>query len=98
MVIGKLPEIPAMGILTTETVVKPLAGTLLAFTAAVRSKPPPGNEDDVVMPAAALTELPLSARPGDITTSFRNSPLPITIPYEDDAVGGEAGKKSEELL
>lgn len=35
---------PGGKVLTTETVVKPLAGTLLALTA-VRSNPPPGNDD-----------------------------------------------------
>lgn len=40
----EIPVKPGGKVLTTETVVKPLAGTLLALTA-VRSNPPPGNDD-----------------------------------------------------
>lgn len=57
------------GMLTTDTVVSSLAGTLLALTA-VRSNPPPGNDDDAAA-AEALENLPpptLSARPGDISS------------------------------
>lgn len=79
---GRLPEKPE-GIF-----IKPTAGTLLAFTAAVKSKPLPGNEDDIVTAAAAgRTELVRSARPGEKANS--------ASAYEDDAVGDEAGKRSE---
>ncbi len=53
---------PGGRVLTTETVVKPLAGTLLALMA-VRSNPPPGNDDAAAAAeeGETLTEMPLDS-------------------------------------
>jgi hypothetical protein len=48
---------------TTETVVKPLAGTLLDLAAAIESIPIPGSEE--ATGTDDFTKLPLEWRPGD---------------------------------
>lgn len=79
--------------MTTDTVVRPLAGTLLgAFTDGGTSNPPPGNEDAA---PCCFTELPLpltlaAAGGGDeaAVTSSEKSPR--------DVVVGEGGGKASE--
>lgn len=81
--------------MTTDTVVRPLAGTLLgAFTDGGTSNPPPGNEDAA---PCCFTELPLpltlaAAGGGDeaAVTSSEKSPRDVVV------VVGEGGGKASE--
>ena len=87
--------------MTTDTVVRPLAGTLLgAFTDGGTSNPPPGNEDAA---PCCFTELPLpltlaaaaaaaGAGGGDeaAVTSSEKSPRDVVV------VVGEGGGKASE--
>lgn len=87
--------------MTTDTVVRPLAGTLLgAFTDGGTSNPPPGNEDAA---PCCFTELPIpltlaaaAAAEGEdeaAVTSSEKSPRDVVVVV---VVVGEGGGKASE--
>lgn len=93
-----VPERPG-GIFTTETVVNPLAGTLLDLAAAIESIPTPGSEE--ATGTEDLEKLPLETRPGDAVVEPSGKSRRLELEKEEgdtaEAAAARRGKVSEEV-